>query len=115
MIFNNINVSMINKDIIRVQKYRFQDKNTLFIPTKNNFENLQFSFKELKDRIIINFHNYFIHILKNKDIVYIKNNDKILYKFDFKFTNGELPLPINTPIFFPLIVAFPSPLSKNIL
>ena len=100
MIFNNINVSMINKDIIRVQKYRFQDKNTLFIPTKNNFENLQFSFKELKDRIIINFHNYFIHILKNKDIVYIKNNDKILYKFDFKFTNGELPLPINTPIFF---------------
>ena len=44
MIFNNINVSMINKDIIRVQKYRFQDKNTLFIPTKNNFENLQFSF-----------------------------------------------------------------------
>ena len=40
MIFNNINVSMINKDIIRVQKYRFQDKNTLFIPTKNNFENL---------------------------------------------------------------------------
>ena len=36
MIFNNINVSMINKDIIRVQKYRFQNKNTLFIPTKSN-------------------------------------------------------------------------------
>ena len=29
MIFNNINVSMINKDIITVQKYKFQNKNTL--------------------------------------------------------------------------------------
>ena len=52
MIFSNINVSMINEDIIRVQKYRFQDKNTLFITTKNNFENLQFSFKELKHKKI---------------------------------------------------------------
>ena len=64
MIFNNINVSMINKDIIRVQKYRFQNKNTLFIPTKSNFEKLQFSFKKFKYKIIINFLNLIIFLYK---------------------------------------------------
>ena len=98
--FNNIRISRIKEEIIRIEKYRLSNKNTLFIPTKENFKDLDLNYLEQKNRIVINYLTYQIHVLKNKDLIYIKENNKIINKFNFNKTNGELPLPINTPLFF---------------
>ena len=96
--FNNIRISRIKEEIIRIEKYRLSNKNTLFIPTKENFKDLDLNYLEQKNRIVINYLTYQIHVLKNKDLIYIKENNKIINKFNFNKKNDELPLPINTPL-----------------
>ncbi len=100
MISKNIKITKIHENIFRIEKNRFSNINSLFIPTKDNFLDLPFQYKETKEEIIISYLEYKIHVKKKENIVNIKLNNKRIHKFNFDFTNGELPKPIDTPLFF---------------
>ena len=101
---NNYRISKIMENVYHIEKSfngAFNDKNTLFIPNKRNFLDLKFNYAiDINEVIINDFESKIkIDINNEKVTIYTKNTAELTY-FLKNVNNGELPKPIETPLFY---------------
>ena len=108
IIVGKLRIQLISENIIRIEKsYKnsFEDRNTFFIPNRNNFNTINYQKEEDDNYVIISFNNYKLYIPKSNEYSKIKIiNDKkeTIYKFKKIKNSGELPNAFNTPKVFAL-------------
>lgn len=102
-IFSNFKIQKVNEGIYRFEKGingEFNNQNTLFIPNKESFLDLEFNYEAKKDLLIINDFNATIKFDTKNEKILIYKDDKLINRIKLKKNSGELPLPIDTKDFF---------------
>jgi len=104
IIFHNIRVQLFSEDIIRIERMnrgKFCDENTFFIPNKNNYENNEVAYAQ--EEGVICFGEYELYIPENaKSLtgVRLEKNGKKIYTYKKLINSGELPPLDKTPEVF---------------